>query len=347
MRGHTLGSFIKLMIFTAVTLVVTALLAMTIGQIQFRSARSYHAIFSDATSLLTGDDVRIAGVRVGQVKDISIYHRNYARVTFTVQTDVPLPAGTQAKLRFRNLVGQRLVELVPGAGSGPALHEGATIPLSRTEPALNLTALFNGFRPLFRALTPQQVNALSYEIVQTFQGTGSTVDELVANTASLTGALANRDRVIGEVIDNLNSVLGTVDQHSQDLDQLIVSLQQLVSGLAGDRQAIASSLGSIDRLAGDTASLVKGIRPSLPIDLDQLSEVANLLATTKYDSGSAKGQVILDEFLGRLPDKLNTIIRTATYGSWFNFWLCDVDSTVAVAGQRPQVHVTDPVCGEK
>ena len=343
MRGSTLANLVKLSIFTVVTLVVTAILAFTIANIQFRSAHTYHAVFTDATSLLKGDDVRIAGVRVGQVKNVALADRKYARVTFTVEDDVPLTRGTQAHLRFRNLVGQRYIDLVPGPGSDATLQPGATIPLAQTAPALDLTALFNGFRPLFQALTPDQVNQMAYELIQTFQGTGGTVDQLAVHTASLTNSLADRDKIIGQVIDNLTSTMRTVDANSGGLDQLVTQLQRLVTGLAGDREAIRSSLTNIDQLAGKTALFLEQIRPALPVDLTQLSNAADYLATTKNDNG----QNFLDELLGRFPDKLNTIIRTATYGSWFNFYLCDVDGTLAAAGQKvatPTVHNDVPAC---
>jgi phospholipid/cholesterol/gamma-HCH transport system substrate-binding protein len=256
---------------------------------------------------------------------------------------VPLTLATPAELMFRNIVGQRYHDLVRGPGSGAALKPGGTIPLAQTQPALDLTTLFNGFRPLFQALTPDQVNQLAYEIIQTFQGTGPTVDQLVIHTASLTNALADRDKIIGQVIDNLSSTVATVDANSGGLDELVSQLQRLVTGLAGDREAIRDSLGNIDQLAGNTALLIEQIRPALPVDLTQLSKAADYLANTKND----QGDVFLDEFLGRFPDKLNTIIRTATYGSWFNFYLCDVDGSFTSGGTKittPTIHNNVPVC---
>ncbi len=85
---------------------------------------------------------------------------------------------------------------------------GETIPLERTRPAVNLTTLFDGFRPLFQTLSADDVNKLSYQIIQVFQGEAGTISDLVRNTASLTNTIADKDGVIGAVIDNLNAVLG-------------------------------------------------------------------------------------------------------------------------------------------
>src|SRR3546814_20306036 len=72
----------------------------------------------------------------------------------------------------------------------------STIPVANTEPALDLTTLFNGFKPLFTALDPDQVNELSMNLVQVLQGEGGTVASLLENTASLTGTMAGRDDLI-------------------------------------------------------------------------------------------------------------------------------------------------------
>lgn len=338
MTGRTVSALLKMTVFAAVTLVLTALLAFTIGNISFASRTNYRAEFTDATGLLSGDGVRIAGVRVGTITSVKIMDAKYAEVGFSVDRVYPLTSGTTAQLRYRNLIGQRYLNLTPGPSTDQRLRANALIPLSHTTPALDLTTLFNGFQPLFRALTPQAVNSLAAEIISTLQGEGGNIDTLLAHTASLTNTLADRDAVIGKVIDNLNTVLATVQQHDAGLVDVVDQLQRLVTGLAGDRTAIAASLGSIDSLAGNTANLLAQVRPALPTDLRGLSATAQNLATTTNGPGGAN---TLDNFLQRIPYKLNAITRTATYGSWFNFYLCDL----VVPGTSIQYHVTTPSCG--
>lgn len=334
------ASLVKLTVFAVVTILATGLLAMTIGNISFAPTRSYHAEFTDATGLLPGDDVRIAGVRVGHVTGVHISHRAYATVSFAVDTTYHLSRSTDAAIRYRNLVGQRYVALTDAAGSGGQLPAGSTIGLAHTSPALDLTLLFNGFKPLFTALTPADVNKLSMEIIRTLQGEGGTVDSLLASTASLTNTLADRDAVIGRVVDNLNAVLATVSNRSTELSSLIAQLQRLVTGLAADRGTVAEAIGNIGDLTDSTAGLLADVRPSLATDIHHLGRVADTLGSTR----NAKGQNVLDEYLHRIPDKLNAILRTATYGSWFNFYLCDfeVESGGSVIAHS---HTTVPSCG--
>jgi phospholipid/cholesterol/gamma-HCH transport system substrate-binding protein len=349
MRGHTLSAFIKLMVFAVVTVLATAVLAVTISNRTFGgSPKTYSAMFTDVTGLLPGDSVRAAGVRVGTVKSIAVADDRYAKVTFSVDGDVPIRQSTHLQMRYLNLVGQRYVAIVEQPGDTQLLAEKSVIPLQRTAPALDLTDLFNGFRPLFHALNPNDVNSFALEVIKTLQGEGGTLADLAAKSATLTNTVADRDAVIGEVVNNLVRVLDTVQKRDAGLNQLIVQLQRLVTGLAGDRDAIAASLSNIDDLASNSALLLQQVRPYLPSDLENLSGLAKNLNTTKNCAGylypttdknkitpqvprfatnNCKGPNTLEEYLQRAPTKLIQIIRTATYGSFFNFYLCDLEMT--------------------
>ncbi len=339
---RTTSSLVKLLVFIVVTVLATGVLAATIGNIRFGGSTSYRALFTDATGLLKGDDVRIAGVRVGAVEGVSVTRRggrSLALVSFDVSSDRPIADSVLAQIRYRNLVGQRYVELSEGAGTGRRLREHDTLPLRQTRPALDLTVLFNGFKPLFAALNPDDVNAFAMEIIKTLQGEGGTIDSLLGHTASLTSTLADRDAVIGRTVDNLNQVLGTVDARDDQLDTLIVELQRFVSGLAKDRKAIGASLTNIADLADATSRLVQQGRPAIRTDVRQLGKVAGTLDDNKK---------VVDGVLERLPTKLNTITRTATYGSWFNFYLCDFEGRIIlsdVTAFTPNYHSSAARCG--
>jgi phospholipid/cholesterol/gamma-HCH transport system substrate-binding protein len=324
---RTAGDAVKLLIFIVVTTLATGVLAVTIGNISFGKTVDYKALFTDVTGLSKGDDVRIAGVRVGSVEGIGIHDRDQALVTFSVDADSQLNQRTNATIRYRNLVGQRYIALTQGVGGAAPLAAGDTIPIERTHPALDLTVLFNGFKPLFAALSPADVNRLSFEIIQVFQGEGGTVDSLLSSTASVTTTLANRDKVIGELITNLNDVLETLGSRDQQLSDLIVRLQQFVSGLKTDRNAILGSLNDITGLADQTSSLLRDARPALATDIDRLRQVVATLDRHRDE---------IENSLQILPIKLAKIGRTASYGSWFNFYLCNFKGRVKVPGAGGQ-----------
>lgn len=316
MRG-LLAPLVKLVVFAVVTILATAMLAFSIANISGGGGNNYSAIFSDVTLLQKGDEVRIAGVRVGDVKSIEIVNEREAKVEFSVDGRDWLPSTVTANLRFRNLVGQRYIDIEQGAGDqGGKLNPGDTIPLSQTNPAVNLTTLFNGFRPLFQMLSADDVNKLSYQIIQVFQGQSGTISELVRSTSSLTNTVADKDAVIGAVITNLNTVLDTVNQNDDQLDSLIVNTQQLVSGLSADRDVVGSAVTSLAGLTDATAGLLEPTRPSIQGSVAALNTLATTLNAREDD---------LTKVVQTLPKKLDKLIRTAQQGSWFTFYLCGLD----------------------
>ncbi|MGC0334999.1 MCE family protein [Streptomyces sp. SLBN-8D4] len=337
---QTAAPLVKFSVFALATIAATAVLAATIVNVSFTPEHTYRAVFSDVTGLEKGDDIRVAGVRVGEVEGIRIKDRTLAEITFTVGTDRPLLTSTHAVIRYRNLVGQRYVALTEGAGDGTRLRPGATIPLKRTQPALDLNALLNGFKPLFAALSPQDVNQLATEIVKTLQGEGGTVNSLLVHTASLTTTLADRDKLIGSVIDNLNTVLGTLDKRGTRFSGLLKQLRRVISGLSADRKPIGESLVNIGDLTDATSGLLTDARPPLKDDIAQLTD---LTGTLNDNEKTVEG------VLKRLPNKLNALTGTASYGSWFNFYLCDFDGRIVLPKTKrvvsPDMHVARARCG--
>jgi phospholipid/cholesterol/gamma-HCH transport system substrate-binding protein len=327
------GSLWKLLAFAAVTAALTGVLAQTLGSVDFGGV-PYRAHFTDVTGVLPGDDVRISGVKVGQVKDIRLLGK-LAELEFTVDDAIALPTSTRAKIRYRNLVGQRYVALFEGPAAGVTagvtartLAKGGLIPLAQTSPALDLTALFNGFRPLFAGLEPEAVNRFAYEIIQVLQGERGTLADLLRRTASLTTTLADRDEAIARVVANLGAVLQTVGDRDRELSQTIKALQELVSGLAADRAAIGSALSGISDLASATSSLLEQARPSLKADIGLLG----LLAGTLNNNAE-----VIDGTLHRLPGRLDALTGVASSGSWFTFFLCDFDGKVTAQSSTVKV----------
>jgi phospholipid/cholesterol/gamma-HCH transport system substrate-binding protein len=357
-NAETLSAGIKLLVFTIVSLLVTGLLAAIMGNFGFGADAEYKAVFTSASMLKKGDDVRVAGVSVGEVKNVEHYKRTMALVTFKVKSDVPLTTTSRAEIRYLNLVGDRYLALEAGDENGDALPDdaqfdtstgagdsgegtgevaadppttgtplepGATIPVSRTTPALDLTTLFNGFQPLFQALDPKQVNQLSLNLIQVLQGEGGTVQDLMARTASLTNTLADRDQLIGQVVDNLSQTLQTVDQRHQEVNTLVTELQRWMAGLARDRNTIGDSLDNISDLTVVVADLLRQGRPIVKSDVVKLKQLARLL-------NKPQNQQQITELLDRLPESMTDQTRTGTYGSWYSYYVCGFSGRITLPG---------------
>ena len=321
---ESFSALVKLTIFLVITGMATVLLGLLLSNGNFGKRYEYKATFTDVTGVTKGDDVRIAGVAVGSVKKIEIYNRDRAIVTFGLDADTPLTENTNVQIRFRNLVGQRYFALTQGSdGAKSTLKPGSTIPETRTQEALDLNVLFNGFKPVFKALSPKDTNKLAYELIQTIQGEGGNVESLLASTSSLTNTLAGRDKLIGDVITNLSEVLDTVGSRDKQLTDTIDTLQQFVTGLKNDREAILGSVDSISNLSVETADLLKQGRPALTENIKQLNRLtANLGTKTNLKTLSDEIQI--------LPIKMTKLGNNATYGAEFDFFLCGVNGDLVI-----------------
>lgn len=277
----------------------------------------YRAVFTDVTGLQPGSEVTVAGVRVGTVTAVAA-RDGLAEVDFEVLAEQPVPATGLAVIRYADLTGARALTLTPGRG-GPPLPPGATIPLERTRPALDLTALLNGFKPLFDTLEPAQVNQLAGEIVAVFQGEGGTVSALLSRIVSLTSTVSARDQVLREVVDDLGAVLGTLQQRREDLRALVDGLGRLAAETAASRESIAAAVDSGADVAGSLADLLDGLGPELSRDVRSAREVTAMLV---------REQAQIDGAVQELPAFLNTLGRAASYGSWVNVYLCNLSVSV-------------------
>ncbi|MGB3771479.1 MAG: MCE family protein [Rhodococcus sp. (in: high G+C Gram-positive bacteria)] len=307
---------IKFGIFTVVMLMISSAVAIVLGQFSFGSTRSYSAEFTDASGLISGSMVRIAGVPVGKVDSVRV---NDDSVTSTVDFDIDPGAlvltSTRATVRYQNLTGDRYLELMDAPGSADPLKPGSTIPLDQTTPALNLDALIGGFEPLLRSIQPDRVNVIASSLLEILQGQGGTVQNLLASTGSLTGSIADRDQIIGQVIDNLEQVLGTVADRGDRFEGTVDELTRLVDGLAEDRQSIGSSIGTLDSSTAELTTLLSGVRPSAAGTVSELNRFAEQLDIARPE---------LAKYLDNMPENYRKMARTGVYGSFFQFYLCEI-----------------------
>lgn len=307
----------KLAIFILVGALAFVLLYKTLAQqtIGGHSSIDYSAVMDNVSGLKAGDLVKIAGVRVGQVSGLDVMPGNQIKVHFSVAADEQITDHTGVAVRYLDLLGNRYLQLTQLSPGGSPLPAGTTIPEGRTSPALDLSTLLNGFQPLFQGLQPQQINALATGIIHTLQGEGGTIPTLLAQTASLTNGLADRDQAIGAVMTNLDAVLGTLDAHDDQFKQAVIQLRDLVSGLAKTGNPISTAAGNISQLAGTLATLFAQVKTPLAGTLAQMDVLAALL---NKNSGT------LNATLNRLPHVYNALDRLASHGSFFNFYLCSV-----------------------
>ncbi|OPX10192.1 MCE family protein [Mycobacterium sp. AT1] len=311
------------------TVCALALGATVVVFSQFRSggdATDYAAQFTNVSGLREGDMVRIAGVEVGKVGDIVVNRDATVRVSFTADHQAVLTQGTQAEVRYDDLIGGRYLALVENAGDPRVLTPGETIPVGRTRPALDLDSVTGGFRPLFRALNPQQVNDLSGELIGAFQGEGPTIASFLSQAAAVTNTLADRDVLIGQVVDNLGRVMGSLGGQTDQLDKAVTNLADLIHGLAERKTDITNAVAATSAATDTIADLLAETRAPIHRVVTESDRVAgNVLLDHEY----------FDQILNTLPDKYQMLNRQGIYGDYFSFYFCDVVLKLNGKGGQP------------
>jgi phospholipid/cholesterol/gamma-HCH transport system substrate-binding protein len=307
------GILIKVSIFTVAMLLVAAGLVVVFGQFRFSSTNSYHAVFENASRLKSGNDVRIAGIPVGSVKGIALRPDNKVDVTFAVDKRYQMYTSTKAVIRYQNLVGDRYMEIASGPGELRKVPPGGTI--QNTEPALDLDALLGGLRPVLKGLNGDKINQISNAIIELLQGQGGALSDLLSSTGSFSQSLADRYQVISDVIHNLNTVLTTVDQKSAQFNASVDQLQQLVTGLAQGKDAIAGAIPPLASAASDLTQVLQSSRRPIQGVIENVRPLATELDNRKDEIN----RVI--EPLGENYLRLNAL---GAYGAFFNIYYCSV-----------------------
>ena len=315
MRTRATGTLIKFGIFAVVMVMLTAFLFFIFGQVRTGATNGYSAVFKDASRLVSGDTVRVAGIRVGTVKDVSLRPDRSVLVKFDADRNIVLTTGTKAEIRYLNLVGDRYLELVDTPGSTKILPVGAQIPEDRTAPALDLDLLLGGLKPVIQGLNPQDVNALSASLIQVLQGQGGTLDSLFSKSASFTNSLADNDQVIEGLIEDLKNTLDTLSTDGDDFSGAIDRLDKLVKGLSADRDPIGEAITSLDNGTASLTDLLGRARSPLAGTVAQLNRLAPLLDNDKDR---------LDASLQRAPELYRKLARVGAYGSFFPYYICGI-----------------------
>lgn len=323
--------------FATVMIILTVFLFFIFGQYRTGSTNGYSAVFTDASRLKVGQTVRVAGVRVGTVNGVSLRTDKKALVKFDVDRGVVLTTGTRAVVRYLNLVGDRYLELTEGPGSTKVLPAGSEIGIDRTSPALDLDLLLGGLKPVTQGLNPQDVNTLSASLIEVFQGEGGTINSLLTRTTSFSNALADNSQTVQELIDNLNTVVGTVDKEGTKFSGTIDRLERLITALSQDRDTIGTAITALDNGTASIADLLGRARAPLAGTVDQLNRVAPLLDKDKN---------LIDISLQKLPDNYRKLTRLGAYGAWFPYYLCGLALRVSDLQYRTvEVGVSHQVTG--
>ncbi|MFC6011596.1 MCE family protein [Nocardia lasii] len=307
-------------LFALVSILVTVVVWNTLARAVPGDTRKYTAIFTDVLGLRSGDDVRMAGVRVGKVSKIELDDNNNAKVSFIVQADQAVYTDTKALVRYQNLIGQRYVALAPGKeGSSEQLRSGATIPLTNTEPSFDVSALLNGFQPMFQALEPAQVNAMSESLLLALQGDGVSLSAFILQAAEVASDFQRRDGILSDVIVNLSAVMTGLAKRGDQLETLITQTRALIGGLYSQGQSLQSSVQALSDNTASVVDMLAAIQPKLTQTQNAMVGATNVLIA----NGARLDQAALD-----LPAVAAGFGRVTSEGAYANSGFCRLDVTL-------------------
>lgn len=303
--------------FTTAGILSTIVVANTLSVPVAGDTTTHTAEFTGVEGLRAGNDVTLAGVRIGKVDGVEFTtdgSRSTAVVTFDVQKSVPIAANVTAAIRYGDMLGARYLALVAPNDPAGTLDDGDSIPLGRTSPPVDLTALVNGFKPLFDAIEPAQVNALARSITDAFSGEAGTVDSLLRHIASVTNALSDNEQILTELITDLDSVLQTMNSRGADITRLITGLTDM-SQVVADRNA--SVITVLDEGSGAIHALAE-LLTSASGSLDRTA--TDLTATTQSWIPETEQ---FDRTMTVLPELAQSINHIGDYGGWLNLYTCN------------------------
>jgi phospholipid/cholesterol/gamma-HCH transport system substrate-binding protein len=304
------GTVVRLTLFVALCVFFTALLAFTIGNVNYRdpldrNTYTVAATFDDVTGLLPNDNVKIAGVAIGKVSEVRLVDGR-ARVSMKLRKGYRVPSDTEAAVRWRNLLGQRYVYLYPGT-SPVVMAKGATI--EKTRSVVDLGELFNRLGPIVRAIDPQQVNTFLDSIVQALDGNEGAVRSVIADLGTVTEAIAARDQAIGRLLDNLSAVSDAIVNRDAQIRQTLDNLVALATTFSENTAIVDRAISNVGSISQDLAALLSANRSQID------SIIGNLVVVVKTVQAKLPQ---LNEVLSGLDQASAALFRSARYGEWLN-----------------------------
>jgi len=311
------STVVFLTLFLVFSVAVTWMVFATLQRNVAGPTSNYSAIFSDVSGLAEGDDVRVAGVRVGRVDKIELTPDNQAKVSFKVRSNQTLYTNTLASVTYQNIIGQQYLGLSQGEGDKRKLAVGAQIPESRTNPSFDISYMLNGFEPLFTELDPQQVDNLTNAIITAFQGNQGSLLTLTTQASVLTQTLAGPDAALGDLIANLDRLMTTLAAQSTNLQTMLHETSVSIAALNSRRDELVSSVGSITANVTRLSAIVNAITPQMQQFIDR--EPGFL----KYSVTDGKAR--LAYAVANVPLLLKGLARAGQEGTYIDVYVCDLD----------------------
>ena len=284
---------------------------------------TYYANFSEAGGLKTGDEVRVAGVRVGKVDSIEL-DGNQVKVGFKIREKVNFGENSGAGVRVKTLLGDMFLELQP-AGEGQ-MKAGATIPVDRTESPYDVVEAFEGLADTSANIDKDQLAAALTTLADLTRSTPEEFQAALTGVSDLSRNLAAKDERIESLLSQLDRVTKVLDERDEDLITLMNDANQLFAALVERREAVHNLLISTQLLSKELSQLVDDSRADLKPALESLDVILDVF--TKNEENLEKSLRLMAPFY-------KVFNNTLGNGPWWDTYIQNMPPVPALTGRTP------------
>lgn len=299
---------------------VLLLLAFNIQDLPLLAGNKYTAAFSEAGGLKAGDEVRVAGVKVGKVAAVGL-EGDHVKVTFRVGRGTDLGRDTKASVRIKTILGQKFLALDPAGGG----HLDKEIPLSRTTSAYDVVEAFSDLTTTEERIDTDQFAKSLDTISTTFKDSPADVRAALLGLSRLSATIASRDAALRELLGHAHSVTQVLADRNAQVAALLSDGNLLLQELSARRQAIHTLLVSTVTLSQQLTGLVRDTRADMAPALKHLKDVLALLQKHQSD---------LDTSIKNLAPFVRVFANTLGNGRWFDTYVQNL-VPVGVAPGKP------------
>jgi phospholipid/cholesterol/gamma-HCH transport system substrate-binding protein len=256
--------------------------ALIVHDLFFRP-KTITAYFTTATAIYPGDEVRVSGVKVGNIKSIQPQGA-HVKMTLKVDRGVPIPADVKAVIVAQNLVAARYVQLTPAyRTSGPVMADGAVIPVERTavpvewdEVKTQLMRLATDLGPNPKVSTPSIARFID-SAANALQGNGDKLRQTLAQLSGVGRILANGSGNIVDIIKNLQTFVTALRDSNVQIVQFNDRLATLTSVVNDSRSDLDAALSDLSTAVGEVQRFIAETRNQTSEQIQRLGNVTQVL----------------------------------------------------------------------
>ena len=277
---------------------------------------TYYANFAEAGGIKVGDEVRIAGVRVGAIDSIEL-DGDQVRIGFRIKTDSQFGPTSRADLKVKTLLGDMFLAIEP-AGSGQ-MEEGATIPMERTSSPYDVVEAFEGLATTAEDINTDQLAQSLTTLADLSRNTPEEFRAALDGVSALSSNIAAKNDEINSLLTNLKRVSTVLDARDEDIIELMEDSDVLFRALVARRDAVHRLLVSTTQLSTELTALVQDTREDLRPALEELEEVLDVLN---------KNEDNLDDTLRLMAPFYRVFANTLGSGPWFDTYIQNFPATI-------------------